>query len=1095
MAPAVSMAPVLQTPHAPTTSEQETQFAVHNLIMSDSNKSFLNSDPAATYVATLKRGSEPVTTVPAYGDNLESLSNMLDDFVDNPPDATLLQSGSILDAVCSGDNGQHLPQQTQQQQPVQKYSVNRNELLSFENYVSVDQQQHSDLEQQQQREQQQSDAFQEPIDISDGESDNEQLPPSPLTSPAKSSIVAAAVTSPGVAKPLNGKINRHAFDLFKENTVKKAKSIEDLGIGAINKNGGNSSITSGDNDHKIATTSSSDVGRKRAAGGELKVDFNVSSANVSVSKNTTDVTATVSTPISTPKQAQQQQSVDTNESPKSLFTGNALPNRDGRQTISGGRGVGIGKRLIRISDSNKKAYSSDSSDSEEEEEKKNVTSSSRKNNKKRGYDSANDNNSASSDSGSSSSGDSSDNESDNNSHSGGSGSCDSDEKNTAGDRQKAVPAKRFTKKRTSPATVAKSAPAPAPAVDAAPVVSCKNGKAPSKKPEAGTLSGSESEVEVVASDSEGEPGPTKAKRQMTAADGGHAVFTSDLIKLQRKVECNVDSKLEALREQLKNEHMAEFLAMEEKINSYCEKLVKATAMTAHANAVSAAADSVSMPPPPSPACPPPRPASYTSMSNGSRKKMSDQPMTVANFLKFMLHLDPHPIPHKSKLYPVPDFDNNQAFSHLPAYLLLNEDDPALKKQDLKIMSEKEFRYILRCGFEWDEESDIKLKKCLNLGPEQQDCVDVNFFVNDFIVRIYNKLSEAASQNNLTSLTEILIFRFLSHIKVISGGSFTQASARAHFLKEKRETEMARETMTDRLCCVACQSARVQYGWVDMAKRKLNLKFCSACMLNQKEKCLELCKNDSELQRAGIEIKTEKDMRKYFMIVSFAGKKLSIKKGAKLAKSGASAVMSTPRREADDPDINTVIVDSDVEDNCADETTSRVVSGAQKRPAPSDSNPPRPDPQPSTSSAPDQDITRTALNTVLASIPNSALASSEDCKQIVDSMMGSMNVRKIIEQVEQANEQKIREMRRELEQSNIALALQKKQFELEQKRASELSQEPSEPPSKKQKKSRAQSKKSKTTTPSSSGSRGKGSSRGRGSKKPKSVEFVDDQDDC
>ena len=1110
MAPEVSMAPVLQTQLAPaTTSEQETQSAVQNLIMCDTNTSFANSDPTASYVASVIQSSEPLATVSAYdGDNLNTLSNILDDFVSNPPpDVNILQTGSILEEVCRGDGDQRVSPQQQhgQQLVVQKYAVNENELLHYENYVTVDnqqQQQRSELEQQEQLEQQQSAEFQAPIDVSDAESDDgQQLPPSPAKTSPVVTAATTVVVSPGAAAKFNS--NRNAFDMFNQKIIKKAKSIEDLGIGAAN--GVNSSITSGDKCHSIATTSSSssssnDSGMKRDASGVLKVN------------DTTGVTAAVNTPISASRQLQES-------------TGNDLPNKDGRRVSSGRWGVGIAsKRCVRISDSkNKKAYSSsESSDSEEEEERKSKSSRKSKS-KKREYSSANNNNndddndndndndnnddadaSADSDSGSSSSGsDSESNDNDSDNDNSGSGSCSSDQETAAGDRRKAVPAKRFTKRKPSPDSVSKSATTYAAttttsAAGTDPVVDRENSEVTSKETEVETLSGSEDEVQVVTSDSEAEMGPTKAKRRMTSAEGGHAVFTADLVKLKKKVESDMNSKLDALREQLTSERMAQLLAMEQKINTYCEKLVTATALAAHENAVSAAADAANMPPPPPPACPPPRPASYTSMSNGCRKKMSDQPMTVANFLKFMLHLDPHPIPYKTKLFPVPDFDNTQEFSHLPAYLLISKDDPALQTQDLRIISEHEFRYLLRCGFEWDQESDTRLKKCLNLGPDQTDCIDVNFYVNDFIVKIYNKLSEAALQNNLNSLTEILIFRFLSHIKQISGGSFTQASARANFLKQKNETEMAKETMTDRLCCIACQSARVQYGWLDIDKRKINLKFCSACMNNCKEKCLELCQQDTELQRAGIKIKTENDMRKYFMVVSYAGKKLSIKKGAKLVKSGASAVMATPRREAEYPDIDPAIVDVDLEDNCA--VTSASTSGSSSKKRPAGTNKPktsRPEPKPSTSSSPDKDTTRKAMEAIMASIPTSALATSDDCKKMVEAMMGTMNVKEIIKRVDKANEKKISDMKKELEQSSIALALQKKQYERQKKRVSSatLSPECYEPEAKKHKKSKSSSSKH-----SSSDSKGKGGSKSKSksAKKHKSVEFVqdvDDDDDC
>ena len=366
--------------------------------------------------------------------------------------------------------------------------------------------------------------------------------------------------------------------------------------------------------------------------------------------------------------------------------------------------------------------------------------------------------------------------------------------------------------------------------------------------------------------------------------------------------------------------------------------------------------------------------------------------------------------------------------------------------------------MLRCGFSWDQKAEQKLRKCLNLADDQQIEFNIEHYINDFLVKIYNKLSDAAKSNTLVNYTEILAFRMLSHMKDITHGSFTQARYKATFIKEKMETEAARESMTERLCCVACQSARVQFGWLDRKQRRLILKFCSTCMQNDSQKCIDMCQSDQEMKKAGVIVTNDSDLKKHFLLASYGGRKLSIKKGSKLVRNGGSAVQATPVRDDSfnyEMGADAQVIDSDPEDISDDtEEASGSGSGSNTVTTPEPVSP-VPYPQPSTSSASASPDAHTMVSNALASLSGQGF-SGNSSDPVVSSLMKNLDVTKAInavnekmgqEQIDHDLQFKMRERALDLQEKEIALkerelALQRKQMA-----------EPAEPPAKQQRRAR------------------------------------------
>ena len=301
-------------------------------------------------------------------------------------------------------------------------------------------------------------------------------------------------------------------------------------------------------------------------------------------------------------------------------------------------------------------------------------------------------------------------------------------------------------------------------------------------------------------------------------------------------------------------------------------------------------DSILMPPPAMSSTSSGPQAQSSPSSGGSRKKNANK--TVSDFLNNTFRLNVKALPHNGKQLPVPDLSKDEAFSHLPAYLMIEKDNPALKELNLQALTSTDFRYLLRWGANWDSEANEKLKHSLRLSD---DDIDVQFYMNDTITKIYNKLSASMEANQVNNLTEMIIFRLLSQIKEMSSGSFSQVSHHMNFKKQKTTANEVRETMTERLCCVLCQSARVQYGWYNKTEDKLVLKFCSACLYKEKATCVDLCAKDAAMIAHGFIVKDKSDLDKAFQLVSYGGKKMSIKKGFQVVKKGLTPVMATPYR--------------------------------------------------------------------------------------------------------------------------------------------------------------------------------------------------------
>lgn len=190
-----------------------------------------------------------------------------------------------------------------------------------------------------------------------------------------------------------------------------------------------------------------------------------------------------------------------------------------------------------------------------------------------------------------------------------------------------------------------------------------------------------------------------------------------------------------------------------------------------------------------------------------------------------------------------------------------------------------------------------------------DEMDVRYYMNDYITGIYNKLSAAAANNELHNLTELMIFRLLSQMKEIVGGSLSQVNHAMGFKKSKKITEIARESMTEKLCCLICGQTRVQYGWWDNTNKKVVMKFCGKCYSHNKRACIEHCEEDKTMIASKINFKIDetlkdeekleakiKILKKHFRLVSFSGKTLTIKMGMEVKKRNIATVPQTPLRD-------------------------------------------------------------------------------------------------------------------------------------------------------------------------------------------------------
>lgn len=217
--------------------------------------------------------------------------------------------------------------------------------------------------------------------------------------------------------------------------------------------------------------------------------------------------------------------------------------------------------------------------------------------------------------------------------------------------------------------------------------------------------------------------------------------------------------------------------------------------------------------------------------------------------------------------------------------------------------------VMRWGAAWDPEADKKLRKSFPNLTEGE--MDIKYYMNDYITGIYNKLSAAAAKNELHNLTELMIFRLLSQMKEIVGGSLSQVSHAMGFKKNKKMTEMARESMANKLCCLICEQTRVQYGWWDNTNKKVVMKFCGKCYNHNKQACIENCEKDKTMIAAQIKFEVDESLkedkkleakirilRKHFRLVSFAGKTLTIKMGMEVKKQNIITVPQTPLRDPD-----------------------------------------------------------------------------------------------------------------------------------------------------------------------------------------------------
>lgn len=262
-------------------------------------------------------------------------------------------------------------------------------------------------------------------------------------------------------------------------------------------------------------------------------------------------------------------------------------------------------------------------------------------------------------------------------------------------------------------------------------------------------------------------------------------------------------------------------------------------------------------------------------------------------LKGLFGLNPKKIPCNGKQLPSPDLCKDEPYNHVLDCLLIPADHPDLKLLNLDVLTSADFRYVLRWGAHWDPEANEKLKQSLNLRDED---ISTIYYMNEYITKIYNKLSEAAARNKLVNLTELMAFRLLSQIKEMSSGSFSQINHNMIFRKHKQTTVTVKDDMTDKLCCVICEMTRVQYGWNNKKDDKIIMKFCSKCFHHNRQACLESCQKDQVMLANKIEIKETKDLDNHFKLISYGGKKMSIRMAVQVKKQNIPTVMPTPCRE-------------------------------------------------------------------------------------------------------------------------------------------------------------------------------------------------------